>query len=123
VSVSLRDGALQVADQGPGIADEDLPHIFERFYRSPESRMMPGSGLGLAIVRQVTENHGGRVAAARAPDGGALLGVWLPGASGPPSDTGADTGTDQLSAGPLAMTPTSNAPGGSNGSAPPITAP
>lgn len=123
VSVSLREGALQVADQGPGIADEDLPHVFERFYRSPESRMMPGSGLGLAIVRQVTENHGGRVAAARAPDGGALLGVWLPGSSGPPSDTGADAGTDQLSAGPLAMTPTPNAPSGSNGSAPPASAP
>ena len=86
VTVSLREGALQVADQGPGIADEDLPHVFERFYRSPEARTMPGSGLGLAIVRQVAENHGGRVAAARAPGGGALLGVWLPGVSGPALD-------------------------------------
>jgi two-component system, OmpR family, sensor histidine kinase MprB len=53
--------------------------VFERFYRSPEARATPGSGLGLAIVRQIAENHGGRVAAARAPGGGALLGVWLPG--------------------------------------------
>jgi two-component system sensor histidine kinase MprB len=79
VTVTLADGLLQVADQGPGIAEEDLTHVFERFYRSPEARATPGSGLGLAIVRQIAENHGGRVAAARAPGGGALLGVWLPG--------------------------------------------
>ena len=79
VTVRLSDGLLQVADQGPGIAEEDLPHVFERFYRSTEARTMPGSGLGLAIVRQAAENHGGRVAAARAPSGGALLGFWLPG--------------------------------------------
>ena len=79
VTVRLADGLLQVSDQGPGIAEEDMPHVFERFYRSPEARTMPGSGLGLAIVRQAAENHGGRVAAARAPSGGALLGLWLPG--------------------------------------------
>jgi two-component system sensor histidine kinase MprB len=79
VTVRLSDGLLQVADEGPGIAEEDMPHVFERFYRSPEARTMPGSGLGLAIVRQAAENHGGRVAAARAPSGGALLGLWLPG--------------------------------------------
>ena len=84
VTVTLEDGALQVADQGPGIAEEDMEHVFERFYRSPEARTMPGSGLGLAIVRQVAENHGGRVAVARAPGGGALLGVWLPGLPEPP---------------------------------------
>ena len=81
VTVTLADGLLQIADQGPGIAEKDLSHVFERFYRSPEARATPGSGLGLAIVRQIAENHGGRVAAARAPGGGALLGVWLPGAS------------------------------------------
>ncbi|HTJ70808.1 MAG TPA: HAMP domain-containing sensor histidine kinase [Actinospica sp.] len=79
VTVTLADGLLQVADQGPGIAEKDLAHVFERFYRSPEARATPGSGLGLAIVRQIAEYHGGRVAAARAPGGGALLGVWLPG--------------------------------------------
>jgi len=79
VTVTLSNGLLQVADQGPGIAEEDLTHVFERFYRSPEARATPGSGLGLAIVRQIAENHSGRVAAARAQGGGALLGVWLPG--------------------------------------------
>ena len=81
VTVTLSNGLLQVSDQGPGIADEDLTHVFERFYRSPEARATSGSGLGLAIVRQIAENHGGRVAAARAQGGGALLGVWLPGSS------------------------------------------
>jgi two-component system sensor histidine kinase MprB len=89
VTVKLEDGALQVADQGPGIAEEDMEHVFERFYRSPEARTMPGSGLGLAIVRQVAENHGGRVAVARAPGGGALLGVWLPGLPEPPNQSAA----------------------------------
>lgn len=79
VTVTLANGLLQVADEGPGIDEADLTHVFERFYRSPEARATPGSGLGLAIVRQIAENHGGRVAAARAPGGGALLGVWLPG--------------------------------------------
>ena len=66
VTVRLADGALTVADQGRGIAEEDLPHVFDRFYRSPDSRTMPGSGLGLAIVRQVAERHGGSVEAGRA---------------------------------------------------------
>lgn len=105
VTVSLREGALQVADEGPGIAEEDLAHVFERFYRSPEARTMPGSGLGLAIVRQVAENHGGRVAAARAPGGGALLGVWLPGEGADPS---LDTPT-------ITALPQAAAPSGSHG--------
>ena len=104
VTVSLREGALQVADEGPGIAEEDLAHVFERFYRSPEARTMPGSGLGLAIVRQVAENHGGRVAAARAPGGGALLGVWLPG----------EGGDSTLSARTVTALPPVHAPSGSN---------
>jgi two-component system sensor histidine kinase MprB len=79
VTVTLANGLLQVSDEGPGIDEADLTHVFERFYRSPEARATPGSGLGLAIVRQIAENHGGRVAAARAQSGGALLGVWLPG--------------------------------------------
>jgi two-component system sensor histidine kinase MprB len=79
VTVTLADGLLQVADQGPGIAEEDLTHVFERFYRSQEARSTPGSGLGLAIVLHIATIHGGSVAAARAPGGGALLSVWLPG--------------------------------------------
>ncbi|WP_253258722.1 HAMP domain-containing sensor histidine kinase [Pseudonocardia sp. N23] len=70
---------LEVADQGPGIADEDLPHVFDRFYRADQARTMPGSGLGLAIVRQVAGRHGGAVWAQRAPEGGALLVLRLPG--------------------------------------------
>ena len=70
---------LEVADSGPGIADNDLPHVFDRFYRSAHARTMPGSGLGLAIVKQVTERHGGAVVACRSAEGGALLRVHLPG--------------------------------------------
>jgi two-component system sensor histidine kinase MprB len=82
VTVALRDGVLTVADQGPGIADADLPHVFERFYRSAEARGMPGSGLGLSIVKQAAERHGGSVSAGRAPGGGALLTLRLPGVPG-----------------------------------------
>jgi two-component system, OmpR family, sensor histidine kinase MprB len=73
VEVVLRDGELTVRDHGPGIADEDAPFVFDRFYRAPSARGMPGSGLGLAIVRQVAEAHGGGVAARNAADGGAEL--------------------------------------------------
>jgi two-component system sensor histidine kinase MprB len=75
VEVALRAGTLTVRDHGPGFAPGDLPHVFERFYRADGSRGMPGSGLGLAIVRQAAEAHGGRVEAANAPGGGALIRV------------------------------------------------
>jgi len=77
VEVTLRDGELTVRDHGPGIADEDLPFVFDRFYRAPAARGRPGSGLGLAIVRQAAEAHGGSVRAARAPGGGAVLRMAL----------------------------------------------
>jgi two-component system, OmpR family, sensor histidine kinase MprB len=73
VEVELADGLLSVRDHGPGFDDEDLPRVFERFYRADGARALPGSGLGLAIVRQATEAHGGSVSAANAPGGGALL--------------------------------------------------
>jgi two-component system sensor histidine kinase MprB len=75
VEVELRDGALIVRDHGPGFAEDDLPHVFQRFYRAKAARGMPGSGLGLAIVRQTAEAHGGRVEALNAEGGGALLRV------------------------------------------------
>ena len=78
VEVTLRDGELTVRDHGPGIADEDLPYVFDRFYRAPSARGMPGSGLGLAIVRQVAETHGGAVSAEPADGGGTLLRLALP---------------------------------------------
>ncbi len=73
VEVQLHDGELVVRDHGPGIAESDLPHVFERFYRATSARGMPGSGLGLAIVRQVAEAHGGTVVAERAPEGGTIM--------------------------------------------------
>jgi signal transduction histidine kinase len=63
VLVTVAGGEFSVTDEGPGIAWEDLPFVFDRFYRSARARSMPGSGLGLAIVRQVVETHGGKVAA------------------------------------------------------------
>ncbi|EHR52812.1 signal transduction histidine kinase [Saccharomonospora marina XMU15] len=80
----LGDGTavVEVADAGPGIAEEDLPKIFDRFYRSSEARTLPGSGLGLAIVKQAVERHGGAVYAGRAAEGGALLTIRLPGVPG-----------------------------------------
>ena len=74
----MREGRLEVRDHGPGIAAEDLPRVFDRFYRSPEARGRPGSGLGLAIVRQTAEAHGGSVHAANDPSGGARLTLELP---------------------------------------------
>ncbi|MEX0992861.1 MAG: HAMP domain-containing sensor histidine kinase [Solirubrobacterales bacterium] len=73
IEVSVRDGTLVVRDHGPGFEEQDLPHVFDRFYRSSAARRMPGSGLGLAIVRQVAESQGGSVSAENAPGGGALL--------------------------------------------------
>jgi two-component system sensor histidine kinase MprB len=70
---------VDVADAGPGIAEADLPYIFERFYRSSAARTMPGSGLGLAIVAQVATRHGGSVRASRRPAGGTLMTLELPG--------------------------------------------
>jgi two-component system sensor histidine kinase MprB len=78
VDVRLRDGELTVRDHGPGIAAEDLPHVFDRFYRAAAARGQGGSGLGLAIVRQVAERHGGTVRAEEAAGGGALLRLALP---------------------------------------------
>ena len=78
VEVRVRGGEVIVRDHGPGIADEDLPRVFDRFYRASAARGRPGSGLGLAIVRQVAEAHGGRVSAERADGGGALLRLALP---------------------------------------------
>jgi two-component system sensor histidine kinase MprB len=78
IDVRLVDGELTVRDHGPGIAPEDLPHVFDRFYRAAAARGRAGSGLGLAIVRQVAERHGGAVSAEPADGGGALLRLVLP---------------------------------------------
>jgi two-component system sensor histidine kinase MprB len=79
VDVRLAGGELSVRDRGPGIAEQDLPHVFDRFYRGAEARSQPGSGLGLAIVSQVARQHGGSVRAERAPGGGTIMRLTLPG--------------------------------------------
>ena len=78
VEVVLREGELSVRDHGPGIGPADLPHVFDRFYRSAAARAVPGSGLGLAIVRQVAEGHGGAVSAEAAQGGGTRFRLVLP---------------------------------------------
>jgi two-component system sensor histidine kinase MprB len=83
IETSVVDGTVEVRDHGPGFADEDLPQVFDRFYRSAAARGTPGSGLGLAIVRQIADAHGGTVAAANAPDGGAVVRIAFPGAVSP----------------------------------------
>ncbi|OIV37818.1 two-component sensor histidine kinase [Mangrovactinospora gilvigrisea] len=84
VEVRLGGGGLTVRDHGPGIPAGDLPHVFERFWRSPSARSMPGSGLGLSIVARAVEGAGGRVSLAPAAGGGTVARVDLPGAPVPP---------------------------------------
>ena len=69
VHVVVENGRVLVSDQGPGIADEDLPHIFERFYRAPGARGMPGAGLGLAIVGSIAQANEGTVEVRTGPGG------------------------------------------------------
>ncbi|HXV52303.1 MAG TPA: HAMP domain-containing sensor histidine kinase [Solirubrobacterales bacterium] len=71
-------GEVEVRDRGPGIPPDDLPRVFDRFYRSTAARRMPGSGLGLAIVRRVAESHGGSAEASSPPDGGTLIRLRIP---------------------------------------------
>jgi two-component system OmpR family sensor kinase len=79
-TVAMPDEAgLQCSDHGPGISPEDLPHVFERFYRAggSRSRQEGGSGLGLAIVQALVERMGGRVTVESQPGQGARFTVWL----------------------------------------------
>jgi two-component system, OmpR family, sensor histidine kinase MprB len=79
VEVGVRGDEVSVRDHGPGIADEDLPYVFDRFYRARSARGLPGSGLGLAIVKQVADAHGGQVVAERAEGGGTRMRLRLNG--------------------------------------------
>jgi two-component system sensor histidine kinase MprB len=80
VEVRVTGTEVSVRDHGPGIEPEDLPHVFDRFYRAPSARGKPGSGLGLAIVLQIAEAHGGTVVVENADGGGARFTMRLPAA-------------------------------------------
>ncbi len=86
IDVCLRRGELSVRDHGPGIPEEDLPLVFERFWRSPSARSLPGSGLGLSIVARTVQQAGGAVTLRPATGGGTVAVVLLPGAPTPPPD-------------------------------------
>ena len=77
VDVTVRERSVTVRDHGPGVEAQDVPHIFERFYRSQSARGVPGSGLGLAIAKQAVMAHGGRVEVRDAEGGGAEFIVWF----------------------------------------------
>lgn len=78
VEVDVAGGEVAVRDHGPGIPTADLPHVFERFYRSVDARGRPGSGLGLAIVHQAALSSGGSVTAERPAGGGTRMKLRLP---------------------------------------------
>jgi two-component system sensor histidine kinase BaeS len=84
VRVSAVDdtGTVEVADTGPGIAPDDLPHVFQRLWRGTGSGAVTGSGIGLAVVRELVTAHGGTVAVDSAPGSGARFTIRLPLARG-----------------------------------------
>jgi two-component system sensor histidine kinase MprB len=86
VEVQVGPNGVEVRDHGTGVDPEDLPYVFDRFFRGRNSRSRQGSGLGLAIVRQVAEQHGGSASVTNAVDGGAIFTLHLPGA---PAETAA----------------------------------
>jgi len=76
-AVSNGEMAITVADRGPGLPEESLPHVFEKFYRVPGAPA-GGTGLGLSIVKGLVEAHEGRVEARNRPGGGAEFALYLP---------------------------------------------
>jgi two-component system sensor histidine kinase MprB len=88
VRVAVANGRLSVTDHGPGIKEEDLSHIFERFYRAPTARAMPGAGLGLAIVGSVAHANNATIDVHTSPCGSTFILAFpqTPNAAGVPSD-------------------------------------
>jgi two-component system OmpR family sensor kinase len=81
VIAATADGHISVTvrDSGRGVPADQLPHLFERFYRGDASRSAEGSGLGLAIARLIAEAHGGRITIASIEGQGTIVSVTLPG--------------------------------------------
>jgi two-component system sensor histidine kinase MprB len=79
IDVALHAGRLTVRDHGPGIPPDELPHVFDRFWRSPSARSLPGSGLGLSIVARTVHHSGGTITLTPAPGGGTTATLHLPG--------------------------------------------
>jgi two-component system sensor histidine kinase MprB len=77
IEIMLAPGRLEVRDRGPGIPDDELPRIFDRFHRATAVRSLPGSGLGLSIVQDVAAGHDGQVFARNRDGGGAVIGFTL----------------------------------------------
>ncbi|MBT2391280.1 HAMP domain-containing histidine kinase [Streptomyces sp. ISL-1] len=90
VEVALKGGELTVRDHGPGIPADELPYVFERFWRSPSARSLPGSGLGLSIVARTVQQSGGEISIepAAGGGGGTRAVIRLPGAATPPPASG-----------------------------------
>jgi len=78
VHVVVADAHVSVTDHGPGVPDEDLPHIFERFYRAPAARGMPGAGLGLAIVARIAQANDATANVRTGPDGSTFTLTFSP---------------------------------------------
>ncbi|MFE2375064.1 sensor histidine kinase [Streptomyces sp. NPDC059398] len=87
IEIALGEGLLTVRDHGSGIPAEDLPYVFERFWRSPSARSLPGSGLGLSIVARTVQQSGGDIALNPAPGGGTEAVIRIPGTATPPPDS------------------------------------
>ncbi|MEU8693895.1 ATP-binding protein [Streptomyces sp. NPDC048665] len=81
IEVVITGTRVEVLDRGPGIAEADLPRVFDRFYRADGARSLPGSGLGLAIVHAVAVTHGGTAFARNRAGGGAVIGFTVDPAS------------------------------------------
>jgi two-component system sensor histidine kinase MprB len=88
VEVYMHGGEFSVRDHGPGIEPDELPHVFERFWRSTSARSLPGSGLGLSIVARTVQRAGGTVGLEAAYGGGTVAVIRLPGSALPPPGFG-----------------------------------
>ncbi len=105
VEVTVDRQGVRVRDHGPGVTPDDLPYVFDRFFRGTNSRGQQGSGLGLAIVRQVTEQHGGTASVANAADGGAVFTLRLPVVAADDIGDGDGDSLEQLGSGAIDTRP------------------